>query len=1680
MKRLWLLAACGVAASCTCGPQRDSALRVVITVDEALLANCVDLELSAAGSVLLTQTMPREAGKTRYQVGVKRGDLPPTVTYQAVAYLAQSCADRGNRKANGRSEAVERAFPQSGVEEVALALNAPDATVDADRDGYVDIAKGGSDCNDADALVRPAGAQVCSSATDNDCDGRLGCDDTDCLGQVACQSLPTKLVITPATLSVGRGDCSGALTVQTQDLFGPAVVGVPTDVALSAVGAPLQFFSDASCATAITSAFIPFGQSSGSVFVRGAQPGTATLTAQSGGLTPGTAAVTVTAQPATQLVFTTPMRSLVAGECAAPLTLELRDSLGRGTTVAAALTVGLSANPALGVSFHAEGDTACATPLASPSVLIGAGLGTVSFRVRSTRAVAAPVVLTATTTTSLTATQDLAVAADVPVKVGFVTPPQGVQVNQCSAGPVTVQLQDQFDNRSLARAPASVTLGYTTGTTGTLTFFRTGACAAGDELTSLAIAQGQAEGSFFLRGTARGLYTLRATWNGAAATQAANIVTGPPTRLVIVTAAVTNAVAGACSPAPVRVQTQDSSGSPSGVTGSTLNVAVALNPAGAAQLFSDAACTTALAGGVLPLAVGATEGTIYFRGTVARTFNLAVSATSFTGDNQNETIRPGAPSVLRWTPSPTTLTVQANACAQPLALGIEDAWGNTTAFGAATPLTPSAPAGLTFFDSNNCGGGAVTTVAVGSTAISVTFSARSTVVGTYPVTATAGSATSSAPPASVVVTPANADRLVFNPTPPATLTAGGCQPATVQRRDPYGNAAPVAVDTAITLSDDAAPATALEFFATAGTCATATVPVSSVTMTTGSSTVSFWVRATRAGAVTITAARGGLTDATHPFTVNPGVGAALVLVGLPASQTAGACSGAVTVRRDDAFGNAAPDATPLTVGLAATGSGAGTAEYFGTTDCTGTAVANVAIAGGQSTRTFSLRGRTSGSVTTTATGTGVTQAQGSTTINPAAPTLLLFTNGTSPLSAGTCGLLAVQTRDQYGNVAPVSGNTTLTLSSTSAGVLTFYTSTDCTTGAGGNVAIPNAQSQVSFSFKPNRAPETVTLTASPGGAIADATQQWMVSVGPPDRLVWKAAPPTPLTRYSCGGTVATIEVQDLGGNPSPVPGPTTVTLASSAPTAGVQYFAAAGCPSTAIATLNLPTNATEGSVYIAGFGSGTTQLSATATGVPNGTPNAPVQVNGAAGTLVVTSTVADLEAGACVPVTVTRRDSASAAVTLGTTAVSLTSGDASVTLHGDVNCTAALPALSIAWPASIVIAYARGRSGAPTTATQTASGTYYSNGTLDLRALPLVRRGSCDLTNGNATATCAVTPTAPIPNDDLTRTFLVYQSTGTAATPSDSTAECHLDDTAGVNVVCTRVGNGGLVSVRWQTVSWGRPFSQGGVSVQHGFGSLTGATPNPHLLTLGTPVTLAQAFLLFSSGTQGNVFDHNDQLTGRLSDASTIALGESNATFPTGTYAVQVVELAGASVTRGIAAGAGNSIDAGVLASAAVARSVPLFTARPAQGVNDDNVLCKRRLRGTVASATALSFTRGNGAGGACVDADIVELPWERVEFPTSVSVQSAALTVGSGSTSATGTLAPAVTSHRTLLLLAGQGPGGQSSGETDFAGNTANDDDPGVVHGYLSMPSSTQIRVDRARSDGVAVFTPYIVEFTP
>ncbi len=351
---------------------------------------------------------------------------------------------------------------------------------------------------------------------------------------------------------------------------------------------------------------------------------------------------------------------------------------------------------------------------------------------------------------------------------------------------------------------------------------------------------------------------------------------------------------------------------------------------------------------------------------------------------------------------------------------------------------------------------------------------------------------------------------------------------------------------------------------------------------------------------------------------------------------------------------------------------------------------------------------------------------------------------------------------------------------------------------------------------------------------------------------------------------------------------------------------------------------------------------------------------------------------------------------------------------------------------------------------------------------PTVRRGSCDILANQASSTCVITPKI----NSRSKSFLVFQATSTEAEPRFAIAQCRLNGDDKVQCF-RRNSNPKPLQVQWQVVEMPT-----GLRVQQHETICASNAIVP--ITLGTPVTEpTRAFVLYSSITDGNVLGANDFVTVQLTGTNRVDLDVDPAQGCNNdsTYFVQVVELDGAKVTRGLIPGPieDSTFSASdVFTPEEAGRSALLATFRTSVG-DDASNLCNRTLRGSIdAAASQLRFSRSYDT--FCPTPALTGVSWERIQFPTGTVVQAVAPVALDGALSTRATLATAVDPSRTLLLAGTQAHNGQSSGDTSHK-TTAR---PGVVNGRPVFTSPTEVEVRRDLSTGTAQWSVYAIQLEP
>lgn len=1263
------------AALTGCPRKTEGGLLLKVVVEAPVRADCLQVTITDNGRVRSRSTTPRLPGQNDYFVGVARSDFPASLTFQASAFQGR-CADETEWKLSSRSVEKTQAFPATGVDQFELTIGQPDATLDGDRDTYVDTGKGGTDCNDTDAMVNPGAMQVCSSSVDTNCNNKLFCNDATCANTAACLQPATGVAFETSLPTLVAFDCSGAVSVQSVANGMPAAVTSDTTLTLVPTGtaAPgVELFSDTTCTTALVGSTVPlpFGSTRATFSFRAPTAGALTLTASAPNLGSTALNTAITDRPVATLSLTPTALSSRAGACSSAVQVTALDDRGMPTNVGSAgLTLSVGYLPAGTNTVEVFTDAACTPTMGMPFVpFISAGTSSTQFFMKGSRATpaGAPIQVqlgAPTVNNGMPATLALTVTPGDAQRLEFTASVLGLRNAICSTVMAEVELRDANGNVTTAGpSGVMVALSYTPpGSGGTLEFFSAAGC-SGMATTAVTIPANASRVGVYLRANAPGTYGVTATASGLAmpTTQLqVDVATMEPTALVFPSPAARVSVgAGSCS-AGIRLQTREMNSTSSPVSPVPANVVVTLSPsiAAAATFFSDSNCLMALANGnQLTLNAGSSEATFYFRGTLARDFTLSASAAtlSTTTPPQNVRITPAPTSKLVFQP-PTTVSALADGCSGGLGLLAFDTFDNPTyANGTITPsATPGVPlpAGVAFSTTATCG---TLTTTVPMADGGVTFFAKAQRAQQYTISAT-GISSSTTMSATFTVDAGAPSVLRVLTQPPAMTSAGpaGCAAVQVERLDGFMNPSPGAAQ-AFTVA-----ATTLNAASVHGDLASCTSGVvgPALGFLASETRATFYVRGRSAGTTAFTVSSAPAMVTTANMLVLASAATQLrFATGTPAATSAvGACAQA-TVERLDVEGNLTTLPTNLMVTLTATGPGSmGGLLLAGGGTCGSTAQTSVGLSLSTATsRTFSYEPRATGLLSFDVTGTGLTTASASTTVGAGAVARVRFVSPpTSAQQFGTCVPLTLEALDVGNN--PVTSATNVMVGASATG--SFFTSTDCSTGMTSSVTVP-ASGQAVFRYRPG-ALGAVTLTATPMTGLADTA---MFSVIAGDEAI--------LTRGNFMATTTagacvdfTVRRVDSGMNDAVgALRPVTVTLSGPASVASneAQVFTGAGCMGTALAnpaSVDIPAAMSVATFSVKVRKVGALTLSTTSSPLTPPMDTATSVVAGALAAITfVTTPPASLTANTCSPVvTVNGTDSEGNPAALGTQALTMANG----------------------------------------------------------------------------------------------------------------------------------------------------------------------------------------------------------------------------------------------------------------------------------------------------------------------------------------------------------------------------------------------------------------------------------------
>ncbi len=761
--------------------------------------------------------------------------------------------------------------------------------------------------------------------------------------------------------------------------------------------------------------------------------------------------------------------SVVAGQTSESFTLTLIGSDGQPFAVGTDTTFSLNSNSDGTVTF---------TPA---SVTVPTGQSSATFTYTDTKA--GDWTVTASGNSLTPATHAITVTPGAPAKLVFTTAPQTITAGDTS-GLITLQLQDAYGNPATSGSDTTIALS----SDGAVTFVD----ATSDQVT---VPAGQSTVSFRATATTGGVYAITAAGTGlTSATQDLTVQWNAPVTIQLQNP--TPVITLGEKTGPITVTLRDAYGN---LTAGTVTLSSATG-----ATFRDAGDTT----DITQVTITGDPLNATFLATAATAGSHTLTATS--GQASTST------SLMVSDPSPTLAGVTLIGPASVVAGQTSESF-TLTLIG--SDDLPFASVGLTAFTLTSDSGGSVTlpaTVTVGDGESSVTFTYTDTMAGTWEIAATGDPGTAKH---QIDVTADVPAKLVFT-TAPQTIIAGDTSGLiTLQLQDAYGNPATSGGETTIDLS-----AVGVTFRDDADS-----MSITQVTVPTGQSTVSFRATATTGGAHTITTASTGLTGATQDLTVQV-VPHHIALSGL-AEVTAGVPV-ELTLTVLDINGD------PIALSEAAT-FGASTSESEPVTTFSPTAVA---VAKDASSATFTYTDTKAGDKTITASDEVGTlgSATHALKVKPGSPASIHFitapddpTEPTDPvtIAAGdTSGLITLQLRDAYGNVATSTSDTTISLSSDNA--ITFLDVT------GDQVIIPAGQSTATFRVTTSK-PGEYQLAAQSDGLTGD---QRGLSVTPVPVGITLSGPDS----AQAGQAVQlTLTVVDANGAAVKVAGETSFTLTAS-------------------------------------------------------------------------------------------------------------------------------------------------------------------------------------------------------------------------------------------------------------------------------------------------------------------------------------------------------------------------------------------------------------------------------------------------------------------------------------------------------------------------------------------------------
>lgn len=632
------------------------------------------------------------------------------------------------------------------------------------------------------------------------------------------------------------------------------------------------FFSDANCTASISSLALASGASWVNAYMRKTSAGASTVTASSTGMASGTGSITIAVAPAQRIIFSsTPAIPYPASTCQA-YTLQTRDSLNNNVSnVTTDTTVSLSGTS--DGSFYSNSTCTPANQITSTTVTSGTS-SKVIYYLKPTSTATTPganIVLTAAVTGwTPNATATVNVSTGNTINLATANTAVGISVSTASAVTAankclltTVRVQDELGALVPTSKVTSPIVANLSGGGSGAQFWINSTCTT--PTSTVTISAGNNTGNFYYSSTdvtaATPISWSNGGLGGSGGSRSVTVSSGVPSRMTWTTAPTTFNT-NACQTFTVNVR------DPNMVTAIGANVSTAtefgLSDGSDGQFFSTAGCSNPIS--TIQIAANAQAATFYYRKATASSATISVALQSPLNPAIADltravtvTVPAPVPNNILITASPSSSLIATQSCS---ALTLQSRNGSTAAnVTANATFTLSGTNGANFYYDSGC-------TAVASPSSLTILNGTSSISGLYVKTANVGTVTISGT-GSITVNNLN---LTYSAPQPTRLDLAGpilmnalttCGSYTVMTQDAGGVERNVSANKSISLVSTGAAA--VQFYSDAS-CSTA-LPSDQVTVTSGSSRTTFYVRGDTAGSAEIKASSAGLTDATHSLTV---------------------------------------------------------------------------------------------------------------------------------------------------------------------------------------------------------------------------------------------------------------------------------------------------------------------------------------------------------------------------------------------------------------------------------------------------------------------------------------------------------------------------------------------------------------------------------------------------------------------------------------------------------------------------------------------------------------------------------------------------------------------------------------------------------------------------------------------